>query len=168
MSPPRVAGAYFLLRVSIGVLFLAHGLRLFFKYREGDMLDWMHFGGEIMGPLGVESFHTFFGFMGVAVLIGGGACLILGFMFHPAVFLLVAAMGIATAHYVALDKGFQIWSYPASMIALLLFFACVGRGPATVDGLLFRPRAWRRATGAPQPSEAEEDRRATVPTAEGK
>jgi putative oxidoreductase len=128
----RDAGLLFL-RIGIGILFLLHGWP---KISGGPDL-WGKLGGE-MGKIGLGFAPAFWGFMAAFAEFGGGILLMLGFLFRPALLLMIITMLVAIMHhFTGGDPASN--AYQAIEMAILfisLFF--IGAGKYSLDEGLFR------------------------------
>jgi putative oxidoreductase len=118
----------FVLRVGIGICFIAHGWG-----KISNPGGWEGLGGAV-GALGFTppaAVAKFFGFMAALSEFGGGICLILGFLFRPACMLLAATMAVALATH--LKKGDSFGGYSHALESLILFVSLVFIGPGKIS-----------------------------------
>lgn len=129
-SPPARFEPYgaFLLRVSLGVLFVAHGLLKVLVFTVPGTVAFF----QSIGVPGV------FAYLAIAAEIGGGALLILGlFTRWTALALAPVLIGATIVHagngwlFSAANGG---WEYPALWTVLLLVQALLGGGAFALDG----------------------------------
>ncbi|WP_276496822.1 DoxX family protein [Pontibacter litorisediminis] len=111
-----------LLRVGIGVMFILHG----WPKMAGGAERWEAIG-QNMGLLGIGFAPVFWGFMAAFAEVVGGALLLLGLLFRPAVVLLLITMIVATIRHVAGGDGFGGYSH--SLEAAILFASLLFIGP---------------------------------------
>jgi putative oxidoreductase len=104
-----------ILRLGIGVLFIAFGYP---KITAGPQL-WEKIGGA-MANLGVTFQPTFWGFMASLAEFGGGILLILGFLFRPALLLMMFTMIVAIVLHCSKGDGFGVYANP---LGYLIVFA---------------------------------------------
>jgi putative oxidoreductase len=120
-------------RVLLGVVLIAHGWQKLDQQGFGATAD----GFESMGIPAPGAAAAF----AIAVELGGGALLVLGFLTRAVGVLLVADMAGAfwfahrEAGLFAQDGG---WEYVAVLAAFGLVLAAVGAGRISVDGVLGR------------------------------
>jgi putative oxidoreductase len=117
-----------LLRVGIGICFLAHGWG---KISNPGM--WEQLGGAV-GALGLSvppAVAKALGFMAALSEFGGAICLILGFLFRPACILMAITMGVAVAVHV--DKGDGFGGYSHALESMILFVSLVFIGPGKIS-----------------------------------
>jgi putative oxidoreductase len=118
----------FLLRVSLGVLFVAHGLLKVLVFTIPGTVAFF----QSIGVPGV------FAYLAIAAEIGGGALLILGLFTRWTVLALAPVLiGATIVHagngwlFSAANGG---WEYPALWTVLLLVQALLGGGAFALDG----------------------------------
>jgi len=80
-----------ILRVGIGAAFIMHG----WPKISGGPAMWLQVG-EAMKSIHITFGYTFWGFMAALAEFGGGICLVLGFLFRPALAMMIFTMFIAT------------------------------------------------------------------------
>lgn len=84
-----------IIRVGIGIMFILHG----YPKLIGGTEMWAKIGIS-MSNIGITFAPTFWGFMASLAEFGGGLCLIIGFIFRPALAMLIFTMFIAALmHY---------------------------------------------------------------------
>lgn len=119
----------FVLRVGIGVCFIAHGWP---KISNPD--GWSGLGATGAAALGMsmpEAVTKALGFLAALAEFGGGICLILGFLFRPACILMAGNMAVALLHHVHAKDGFMVYSHALEM--LIVFFSLIFIGPGKVS-----------------------------------
>lgn len=112
----------FLLRVSVGVIMIIHGVP---KFLGGTEI--LKEVGLAMGHLGVTFIPVFWGFMAAFSEVLGGLLLIVGFLFRPACFFLGFTMVIATLLNYSDESNFGSVAYSLTMT--FLFFSLIFIGP---------------------------------------
>lgn len=117
-----------IIRLGLGVMFLFHGLP---KLSGGPAL-WEKLGMATR-YLGIDVFPLFFGFMASFAEVFGGIFLILGFMFRPALLLLISTMTVATAMHLGKGDGLKIASHAIEIGIVFLGLLFVGPGRFSID-----------------------------------
>lgn len=122
-----------LLRILIGLSFLAHGLP---KLTQGPEI-WIKLG-KSMQFVGVTSYPLFWGLMSSLSESVGGSLLLIGFFFRPACLFLVINMCVATVmHFHTTPGGFyEKWfvaSHAIELGSLFLSLLLIGPGKFSVD-----------------------------------
>jgi len=122
-----------LLRILIGISFLAHGLP---KLTEGPDL-WIKLG-KSMQFVGVGAYPIFWGLMAALSESLGGFLLLIGFCFRPACLFLLSTMVVATTMHFNTTPGnfFEKWSVASHAIELgsvFLSLLLIGPGRYSVD-----------------------------------
>lgn len=121
------------LRVLIGISFLAHGLP---KLTEGPEL-WIKLG-KSMQFVGLTAYPLFWGLMSALTESVGGFLLLIGFCFRPACLFLVINMAVAIIMHFHTTPGdlFEKWSVASHAIelgSLFLSLLLIGPGRFSVD-----------------------------------
>lgn len=119
---PTHAGL-FLLRLGIGLIFLAHGIP---KLMAGPEL-WARLG-MAMGNLGITFAPAFWGLMAALAEAGGGLLLVLGLGVRIAAGFLSFTMLVAVLMHVGKGDGFQVYSHALSMLVVFVSLAATGGG----------------------------------------
>ena len=132
LSKYRDAGLL-LLRVLIGLSFLAHGLP---KLMEGPDL-WIKLG-KSMQFVGVGAYPIFWGLMAALSESVGGFLMLIGFAFRPACLFLLSTMVVATTMHFHTTPGsvFDKWevaSHATELGSLFLSLLLIGPGKYSVD-----------------------------------
>ena len=122
-----------LLRILIGLSFLAHGLPKI----EGGPEYWIKLG-KSMQFVGVTAYPIFWGLMSALSESVGGALLLIGFCFRPACLFLVINMAVATImHFNTTPGGFgEKWfvaSHAIELGSVFLSLLLIGPGKFSVD-----------------------------------
>jgi len=111
--------ALLLLRLGIGVSFVyVYGAEKLF----GGPEQWAGLG-QTMAVLGITFWPTFWGFMAALAEFGGGILLMLGFLFRPALTLLLGTMAVAALGHISgqIDGGpWHATEMATVFVALLL------------------------------------------------
>ena len=126
---------YAVLRIIVG-LFIAfrHGL----GKMTGGSEKWLVIGSLGLKSIGVESFHTFFGFMASFSEFVGGILLAIGFLVRPSAILLTITMAFAVLFHF---KSGEFGEFAAIYGILFLYFGLTGPGRFSVDSKLF---GWKK------------------------
>jgi putative oxidoreductase len=111
-----------ILRIGIGIAFMVHGAPKLL----GGPERWASLGGA-MGNLGITFAPTFWGFMAGVAEFGGGLLLVLGFLFRPALFLLLFTMIVAATQHIVTGQGSPWHAIEAGVLFLSLIFIGPGR-----------------------------------------
>jgi len=122
-----------LLRILIGLSFLAHGLPKI----EGGPEYWIKLG-KSMQFVGVTAYPIFWGLMSTLSESVGGFLLLIGFCFRPACLFLVINMTVATImHFNTTPGGFaEKWfvaSHAIELGSVFLSLLLIGPGKFSVD-----------------------------------
>lgn len=112
-----------IIRVGIGILFLIFG----WPKISGGPEMWKGIGAS-MANIHVTFAPTFWGFMAAFAEFGGGICLILGFLFRPALAMLIFTMFIAALFHYKNGDGFQGYSHALEFAIIFLGFFISGPG----------------------------------------
>jgi putative oxidoreductase len=129
-APYREVGLL-LLRVGIGIMFILHG----YPKLVGGPEKWAAIGAMGIGSIGVESGLAFWGFMAALSEFGGGILVLAGFLFRPALVLLVITMIFAAAYHVVTDSGSPYHAIEAGILFFSLLW--IGPGKYSLDQKLF-------------------------------
>ena len=143
MTDPKTAYAALLLRVSLGVMFLAHGL----------LLKVLTFGvAGTAGYFASIGYPAWFGHIVIAAEILGGIALILGAWVRPVALLFLPIMIGATLQHIGNGWVFSSanggWEFPLFWTVTLVVQALLGAGAHGLGNQL----PWLR--GAPRPAHA--------------
>jgi putative oxidoreductase len=124
------------------VLRITVGLRIAFGHGLGKMTGgsekWMIIGSLGLKSIGVESFHTFFGFMASFSEFVGGILLAIGFLVRPSAILLTITMAFSVLFHF---KSGEFGESAAIYGILSLYFGLTGPGRFSVDSKLF---GWKK------------------------
>ena len=126
---------YAVLRIIVG-LCIAFGLGL--GKIAGGPEKWLVIGSLGLKSIGVESFHTFFGFMASFSEFVGGILLAIGFLVRPSAILLTITMAFAVLFHF---KAGEFGEFAAIYGILFLYFGLTGPGRFSVDSKLF---GWKK------------------------
>ena len=111
-----------IIRIGIGVMFMLHG----YPKLLGGAAMWEKIGGS-MSNIGIHFAPTFWGFMAAFAEFAGGLCLVLGFVFRPALAMLIFTMFIAGfMHY---TKGDGFGGYSHALESAIVFIGLFIAGP---------------------------------------
>jgi putative oxidoreductase len=132
LSKHRDAGLL-LLRILIGLSFLAHGLP---KLTSGPDF-WIKLG-KSMQFVGIGAYPALWGFMASLSEAFGGFLLLIGFCFRPACLFLLITMTVAvTMHFNTtpgdLFEKWQVASHAIELGSLFLSLLLIGPGKFSVD-----------------------------------
>lgn len=113
-----------IIRVSIGLLFIHAG---YSKVMGGKEM-WAGVGSA-MKTIHIDFGYTYWGLMATIAEFVGGICLVLGFLFRPALAMLLFTMFIAVWSIHAGGKGLNDFSFPllCGLVFLGLFVAGPGK-----------------------------------------
>lgn len=126
---------YAVLRIIVGLcIAFGHGLGKI----AGGSEEWMVIGSLGLKSIGVESFHTFFGFMASFSEFVGGILLAIGFLVRPSAILLTITMAFAVLFHF---KSGEFGEFAAIYGILFLYFGLTGPGRFSVDAKLF---GWKK------------------------
>ncbi len=122
-----------LLRILIGLSFLAHGLP---KLTAGPEL-WVKLG-KSMEFVGVGAYPVFWGLMAALSESIGGFLLLIGFAFRPACLFLLSTMAVATTMHFHTTPGnlFEKWfvaSHAIELGSVFLSLLLIGPGRYSID-----------------------------------
>jgi putative oxidoreductase len=122
-----------LLRILIGLSFLAHGLP---KITAGPLL-WVKLG-KSMQFVGMGAYPIFWGLMAALSESLGGFLLLIGFCFRPACLFLFITMAVATTMHFNTTPGdlyekWEVASHAIELGSLFLSLLLIGPGKFSVD-----------------------------------
>jgi putative oxidoreductase len=120
--------ALFVLRVGIGFMMIVHG----FPKLAGGPEKWEMLG-QSMNSFGITSMYTIWGFMAAFAEGVGGGLLIIGFLFRPAVFLLLATMIVAAVKHLNAGDGLKGSSHAIELAIVFFAIFILGPGRYSVD-----------------------------------
>ena len=123
---------YAVLRIVVG-LFIAfgHGLGKI----AGGSEKWLVIGSLGLKSIGVESFHTFFGFMASFSELAGGFLLAIGLLVKPSAILLAITMAFAVLFHI--QSGNPGVEFAAIYGIIFLYFGLTGPGRFSINSKLF-------------------------------
>ncbi len=117
-----------IIRLGLGIMFLIHGI----PKLMGGPAAWEGLGGA-MASIGVDFAPVFWGFMAAIAETLGGLALITGFIFRPAMGMLVFTMFIAfMMHWTKGDPFIPSMSYPLELMLVFIGFLVAGPGNFTI------------------------------------
>lgn len=111
-----------IIRLGIGILFMLHG----YPKITGGPEAWKAIGAS-MANIHITFAPTFWGFMAALAEFAGGACLVVGFLFRPALAMLIFTMFIAVLMHYKNGDGFD--GYNHALESGLVFFGLFIAGP---------------------------------------
>lgn len=111
-----------IIRLGIGILFMLHG----YPKITGGPEMWSQIGGS-MGNIGVHFAPAFWGFMAALAEFAGGLCLVLGFIFRPALATMIFTMFIAALMHYKNGDGFN--GYNHALECAIIFLGLFVSGP---------------------------------------
>jgi putative oxidoreductase len=117
-----------LLRIGLGISFMAHGLPKLAGGPEG----WASLGGA-MANWGITFAPGFWGFIGAMAEFGGGLLLLLGLFFRPVCFVLVFTMATATSVHLKNGDSFSTLSHALEMGIVFFSLYFIGPGWYSLD-----------------------------------
>ncbi len=117
-----------IMRVGLGVVFILHGYPKLF----GGVDRWNRVG-EAMANMGIDSYHTVFGFLAGFAEFIGGIFLIFGLFTFPALLLLISTMLVASITHIARESGFSGIAHPLSMGIVFVSLLITGPGRYSLD-----------------------------------
>ena len=123
-----------LLRVGIGGMFMFHG----WPKLAGGASSWKKLGASAMGKLGIDVAPTFFGFAAATSEFFGGLLIAVGFLFRPALTLLVVTMAVAASSHLLSGDSFGKASHAIEAGVLFLALILIGPGKHTIAGRLVK------------------------------
>lgn len=131
-SPASADAARLLLRVTLGGVFLFHGIQKITVFGVEGL-------SGFLGSLGVP-LPTLFAYLVMGTETLGGLLLLLGLLTRLVSVPLAVTMVVAclTAHWGAFDAAAGGMEYPLTLIAVLVALALLGPGRVSLDHLLFR------------------------------
>jgi len=111
-----------IIRLGIGIMFMLHG----YPKLLGGTETWSQIGAS-MGNIGIHFAPTFWGFMAAFAEFVGGFCLVIGFLFRPALAMLIFTMFIAVLmHY---TNGDGMKGYSHALESAFVFIGLFISGP---------------------------------------
>ena len=123
---------YAVLRITVGLsISFGHGL----GKMTGGSEKWMIIGSMGLKSIGVESFHTFFGFMASFSELVDGILLAIGFLARPSAILLAITMAFAVLFHI--QSGNPGVEFAAIYGIIFLYFGLTGPGRFSIDSKLF-------------------------------
>ncbi|MDZ4150873.1 DUF5661 family protein [Methylicorpusculum sp.] len=132
-TPNTSAIGMFIIRVGVGLIFVGHG---FLKIMGGPE-TWLWLGSQ-MANFGIAAWPTAWGFAAMASEFLGGICLTLGFATRIAAFFMSTVMIVAFRYHMAHGDAYALYSYPLTMLAVLVGFLVAGAGAYSLDAMLAR------------------------------
>lgn len=130
-SPAVISFALVMLRVSVGILTIGHG----YPKIMGGMTTWAQLGTFVQ-PLGIYFWPVMWGFLGAVTEFFGGIALTIGFDTRMSSLMLVLMMIVATVWHIDRGDGYNLYSFPLTLIFVYLAFFLMGGGAFSVDSYL--------------------------------
>lgn len=124
-----------LLRISIGILTIGHGLP---KIIGGPTM-WTNVGGAI-GTIGIHFFPMIWGFIAACTEFFGGVALIFGFGTRIVTFFLSIMMLVAFNWHIYKGDSFNVYSFPLTVLCVFIFYFIIGGGKYSLDHYIFREK----------------------------
>lgn len=118
-----------LLRVGVGLSFVAHGLPKLL----GGPERW----ASLAEFAGIGVMPTFFGFAGAASETFGGVLIALGLLFRPAALFLTLTMAFALAAHFRAGDDFSGFSHALKMLFVFAGLFVIGPGRLSLDDYFF-------------------------------
>lgn len=112
-----------IIRIGIGVMFMFHG----YPKLLGGVEMWAKIGGA-MGNIGIYFAPVFWGFMASFAEFAGGLCLVIGFLFRPALAMLIFTMFIAALMHYTNGDGFGGYSHALESASVFVGLFIAGPG----------------------------------------
>lgn len=112
-----------IIRIGIGVMFMLHG----YPKLLGGTEMWAKIGGA-MGNIGIHFAPVFWGFMASFAEFVGGLCLVIGFLFRPALAMLIFTMFIAVLMHYTNGDGFGGYSHALESASVFVGLFIAGPG----------------------------------------
>lgn len=122
---------WLILRVGIGISIFLHGLP---KIMGGA--DTWTMVGSTMSNFGIDTGHTFWGFMGAFSEMVGGLLFALGFIFRPAAILLAGTMSVALITHLSMGDNFSTYSHAMELLIVFTGSILIGAGKYSLDAKL--------------------------------
>jgi putative oxidoreductase len=117
------------MRVGIGILTMIHGIP---KIMGGvDM--WGGLGVTFMFPLGIDFMPVTWGFLAACTEFFGGISYILGLGTRISSAALSVMMFIATLWHLNRGDGYNLYSFPLSLLVVFIAFMFIGSGVCSMD-----------------------------------
>jgi putative oxidoreductase len=117
-----------LMRIGLGLSFMAHGLPKLAGGPEG----WSGLGGA-MAHWGITFAPTFWGFIGSMAEFAGGLLLLLGLFFRPVCLVLVLTMATATLVHLKNSDPYATLSHALEMGIVFFSLFFIGPGHYSLD-----------------------------------
>ena len=122
-------GGLLLLRVGIGIMFIAHGLP---KLMGGPEL-WTKLGTVATAPLGLHFVPVAFGLFAALAETIGGVLMVFGLFFRLASLSIALTMVFAAVMHLSKGDDFGTWSHPVELAIVLFSLVLIGPGRYSVD-----------------------------------
>ncbi|MDD2298920.1 MAG: DoxX family protein [Fermentimonas sp.] len=122
---------WLILRVGIGISIFFHGLP---KIMGGP--DTWAMVGSTMSNFGIDSGHTFWGFLAASSEMVGGLLFALGFLFRPAAIMLAGTMAVALITHLSMGDSFSSFGHAMELLIVFTGSILIGAGKYSVDAKL--------------------------------
>jgi putative oxidoreductase len=130
-SPKSRDVGLLVIRVGVGLIFVGHG---FLKILGGPE-SWVWLGNQMV-HFGITAWPMAWGLSAMASEFLGGLCLALGFYARIAAFFISNVMIVAFTYHMASGDSYAKFSYPLTMLSVMIGFLIAGGGIYSLD-------AWR-------------------------
>jgi putative oxidoreductase len=122
---------WLILRIGIGISIFFHGLP---KIMGGP--DTWAMVGSTMSNFGIDSGHTFWGFLAASSEMVGGLLFALGFLFRPAAIMLAGTMAVALITHLSMGDSFSAFGHAMELLIVFTGSILIGAGKYSVDAKL--------------------------------
>src|SRR5690554_1603890 len=123
---------WLILRVGLGITIFLHGLP---KITGGP--DTWTMVGSTMSNFGIDSGHTFWGFIAAISETVGGLLFALGLFFRPAAIMLAGTMLVALFTHLFNGDNFMGYGHALDLLIVFAGSIFIGAGKYSVDAKLF-------------------------------
>lgn len=120
--------ALLIIRVGLGIMMIVHG----YPKLIGGPDKWEKLGGA-MSDMGIEFMPVFWGFMAAFAEGVGGLLLVIGWMYRPAAFLLIATMIVAAFKHINMGDGIGGASHAIELAVVFMGLFILGPGKYSID-----------------------------------
>ncbi len=111
------------MRIGLGIMFLLHGYPKLF----GGPEKWAAIGRMGVGSIGVDFWHSFWGFVAALSEFGGGIILISGFAFRTGLVFLFSTMVFASLYHITTGSGSPYHAIESAFVFVGLFLTGPGK-----------------------------------------
>ncbi len=131
--------ALLIIRVGVGLIFVGHGsLKIM-----GGTQTWLWLGSQ-MANFGITFWPMAWGLSATASEFLGGLCLTFGFCTRVAAFFMSTVMVVAFRYHMAHGDPYALYSYPATMLTVLIALLVAGSGIFSLDTYFARIKTFTR------------------------